>query len=311
MTTTTKRNDVHKPSLADPADYTFCAAFYQGTSEWMYEAYASDHDEYDEWVEWVHPDTVSWAVGAAKKPGTRVFQGNYAEKRSCDHCGASFAHGVLFKHTNGDLVHVGHICAGNTIGLPSKAAAVKKKAEKYAAEKKAHAKQMEKTAPWRAENAEVVAWLESLENPHPFLADMKSTLKKWGNLSDRQLAATLKFKKVADTPKPEKAEDPVPEYPVATGKVTMSGKVLTTKWQDSMYGGALKMLVMLSDGNKVWGTVPQSLLSEVANSGAQDASLKGSMVTFTATVEQSKDDEHFGFFKRPTQAVVNQGSWEG
>src|SRR5260370_766651 len=118
------RTDTHKPSLLDPAEYTFVAAFYQGTSIAMEKCYDDDHREYDKVIEWIHPDYRNKrSVGNARRPGEQVFQGNYAAKNSCDHCGAIFAHGVLFLHIpTGDLIHVGHICAADTIGLPSKAA---------------------------------------------------------------------------------------------------------------------------------------------------------------------------------------------
>ena len=81
--------------------------------------------------------------------------------------------------------------------------------------------------------------------------------------------------------------------PVPTGRIDVSGKVLSYKYQESMYGSTLKMLVKDDRGFKLWGTVP-SAIYEVE---------RGDMVSFTATVEPSKDDDKFGFFKRPSKAV--------
>lgn len=78
-----------------------------------------------------------------------------------------------------------------------------------------------------------------------------------------------------------------------TGRVEIEGEVLSLKWQRGNYGDTYKMLVKDARGFKVWGTVPSSIDPEV-----------GQEVSFTATVEPSKDDAKFGFYKRPTQAVV-------
>ncbi len=81
------------------------------------------------------------------------------------------------------------------------------------------------------------------------------------------------------------------KLPVKEGRYEVQGEVLSTKWQESDFGGSLKMLVEV-DGFKVWGSVPSAL-------GPLE---RGDRVAFTATVEASSDDKSFGFFKRPTKA---------
>jgi len=83
--------------------------------------------------------------------------------------------------------------------------------------------------------------------------------------------------------------------PCPTGKVEINGVVLATKWQESMYGSTLKMLVKDDRGFKVWGSVPSKL-----------DNVKGRSVSFSATIQPSQDDEKFGFFKRPTKAKFNE-----
>lgn len=78
---------------------------------------------------------------------------------------------------------------------------------------------------------------------------------------------------------------------VPTGRVEITGTVTTTKWVDNGFGGSLKMRVESPEGWAVWGTVPSALDVE-----------KGDTVTFTATVEPSRDDQTFGFYKRPAKA---------
>jgi len=68
------------------------------------------------------------------------------------------------------------------------------------------------------------------------------------------------------------------------------------------------MLDKETDGNKVWGTVPEAAFLNDPESGSTlplDA-LKGREVEFTAAVERSRDDEHFGFYKRPTKVTVKE-----
>lgn len=119
------------------------------------------------------------------------------------------------------------------------------------------------------------------------------------DLSEKQVAvceqalvrlAEHKDRKAQEAAAKESAE------PVPTGKVTITGEVATTKWQDTQFGSTLKMLVVDDRGFKVWGTVPRKLNIS-----------KGDRVTFSATVEPSRDDDKFGFFSRPTKGEVLEG----
>jgi len=80
--------------------------------------------------------------------------------------------------------------------------------------------------------------------------------------------------------------------PCPTGRVEITGEILATKLQESYYGDTWKMLVKDDRGFKVWGSIPSSLHAS-----------RGARVTFMAAVEPSRDDDKFGFYKRPTKAV--------
>jgi len=114
------------------------------------------------------------------------------------------------------------------------------------------------------------------------------------------------------------APPPPPDVPVPEGVYVVEGTIKAMKYQESQWGGNMKMLVEVetADGNyRVWGTVPRALsdLCEVeygprlAN-GSVDVKRKmsgiGKKVQFRAGVEQSEKEESFGFFSRPTQAKV-------
>ena len=74
---------------------------------------------------------------------------------------------------------------------------------------------------------------------------------------------------------------------VPTGNVEIEGTIKTVKFVEAY--GSYKIRVVSDAGWAVWGTLPKAIRrAEV-----------GDRVRFTATVEPSKDDATFGFFKRP------------
>jgi hypothetical protein len=129
--------------------------------------------------------------------------------------------------------------------------------------------------------------------------DIVRKLVQYGSISDKQelfignlLNQIVNRVQVAARRAAEEAAAlPIP----VTGRVAISGTVLTLKGQDTMYGYVTKMLVQHDDGWKVWGTVPQAL-AEVE---------KGHHVNFTATITVDDNDPKFGFFKRPS--VTGEG----
>ena len=240
-----------------------------------------------------------------QRTNARRFKGgNYEAKMTCDHCGAVFAHGVCFLHTpTGEYISVGHICAGDTIGLPSCAAVIKRTAEKAAAIEADRIKRHEANTAWREANGDIILFLMPPQTHH-FLINMKNTFDKWGNLSERQSEAVRKF--IAGAAKfaaaqAERETEATPEVALIEGRRDVTGIVLSTKWtEDRGFGSQPKMLVKEADGNKVWGTVAESIFSQ----GFDLDGLKGETVIFKATIERSQNDEHFGFYKRPSGARV-------
>jgi hypothetical protein len=77
--------------------------------------------------------------------------------------------------------------------------------------------------------------------------------------------------------------------------------VLSVKAQDPYcYGGvtSYKMLIKANENYKVWVTAPHSLLDSV------NESLKGKVLTLTATLTQSERDATFAIGKRPVILTV-------
>ena len=57
----------------------------------------------------------------------------------------------------------------------------------------------------------------------------------------------------------------------------------------SYHGGTIpKAVIKLDSGHRIYGTLPRGVSAE-----------KGIEIEFTATVEPSKTDNSFGFYKRP------------
>lgn len=137
-----------------------------------------------------------------------------------------------------------------------------------------------------------------------FRADLAERLRKFGSLSEAQVAAVERglareAERAAEVDR-AKAAGPLPR-----GRMDVEGVVLSFKDQKSQFGMTLKMLVKLDDGRKLYGTVPLALMGEWDDQGERSNFAEvGSRVRFSATVEPSGDDPAFGFFKRPTGASV-------
>jgi hypothetical protein len=132
------------------------------------------------------------------------------------------------------------------------------------------------------------------------LHDMAHKVTRYGSLSDAQMAYATKIlgwmteaEERLVARKAETAAKIAEGVEVPEGRIVVECTVLSTKWVENGFGGALKMLVQHESGWKVWGTVPSNIDVD-----------KDSKVRFTATVEKSDDDALFGFFKRPAKAEV-------
>lgn len=127
-----------------------------------------------------------------------------------------------------------------------------------------------------------------------FVHDVISKLNQFGSLSVRQVEAVLKsLARDIEHASRKAVEAETPKGPVPTGRVTVTGTILSTKVVEGFYGSQVKMLLGLENGSRVWATLP-------AKSGAA----KGDTITVAVTIEASKDDVSFGFGKRPSLVKV-------
>jgi len=133
-----------------------------------------------------------------------------------------------------------------------------------------------------------------------FLASLRWKLNKYGSLTDAQLAAIpTAVQRTIELEERKAKQAAAPHW--EAGRQDIEATVLKTDWRESSYGyqttSTLKMLVKLDDERRAWGTVPDKLISY--GDPAFETVKPGDRVHITATVEPSKDDPTFAFYKRP------------
>lgn len=114
-------------------------------------------------------------------------------------------------------------------------------------------------------------------------------------------------------------------HPAPSGRVVVTGEIASAKVVEGDYGTAYKVLVKDDQGFKVWCSLPKAQADQAIEEynethsepytwgpacwllgaqGTDEQGVKGRRITFTATLEPSKDDKSFAFGKRPTK-----GAW--
>lgn len=127
------------------------------------------------------------------------------------------------------------------------------------------------------------------------ITDIIGKLVKYGNISEKASAFVKSLlNRIADRPliEAQRQAEKDAALPVPTGRVELIGEVVGMKTVEcqaySYYGPTeqTKLIIRLENGSKVYG-------NRFANLE------RGDKVHFVATVEASKDDTKFGFYKRP------------
>jgi len=267
----TPRTDIHSPVNMDPTQYEYLYAYDSGTPGCLI-----GMAQTDTWQDWM----------SHRAPG--------ASSGKCTHCGAHIRYVALLRHIpTGEVIYVGETCLDNRFALESKADFDRLR---KAAQLDREAQRLVKAA------AECIATLTVSPEVAAFLADKKGTeghyismdirrkLYRYGSISQKQadLISKLMADEIAKAAK--KVEQDADATMPIEGRVEVTGTVLSTKFQDSDFGGGLKMLVDVGT-YRLWGSVPSSITVT-----------KGDTVSFTAEV--TAKEAGFGFFKRPTQAKV-------
>jgi len=275
-----KRVDVHRPSAINPGDYEYIK------------------------------------VGQSRKlvkEGMNPYSGGPAG--TCHHCGKWIVWEVHYRHIpSNNHVTFGYQCAeildmtdnriDHEMNMLKRAA--KRLREKWEQEQE----QKERAERFKREEPEVYNFLTDLDEDESFyfVKDLARNLEQWGSLTERQTQAAKKIILQRRQKEKERIEREanrvVPTTPLANGRQWIGGTVefVKTPDQNDMFP-AWKMRVVMDDGNAVWGTVPRVLLDEARDNNSDVQSyLKGRQVRFMAEIKVSEKDQHFGFYRKPTQA---------
>jgi len=326
---TNRRTDVHRPEVFDPEDYEWVGAYDNEPEPGSFIGKAGEFEV----APGVIIEATNWENANYRYMRDLVESSKtarYGTGAQCDHCGAKIRYVAVYRHKpTGDCIAVGETCADGRLPLNKKTfQRLRKNAE---LDRAAQAKKKEaRAAVDGLEDRGVAALLDRETDPndldevdqeawdHYIVSDIRQRLWRYGSVSERQAELVAKIradiKHAHETP----AEPEVPGVPVPEGPQTIEGTILAMKYQDSQWGGSIKMLVEVRtpEGKyKVWGTLPQALSDlyqveygpRLAN-GTVDTkrTMKGvgKRVQFHAGVERSDSDESFGFFSRPTKAKV-------
>jgi len=136
--------------------------------------------------------------------------------------------------------------------------------------------------------------------------DLVGKLISYGSLSDKQTDFLRGLLTRIDTRAErmvQREQERASAKPCPTGRLDITGIVLSVKETESDFGPCIKMTVKSDDGWVCYGTVPSNL-SLFQDGDVQRGLKHGDRVTFTAALTPSDRDNKFGFFKRPTCAKL-------
>lgn len=284
-TTTTRRvPTVHNPTNFEPRDYEV-QGYYDNKRPVYYGQGA---------------ENFSLEVTAWESELRFAFGDDWRSKiHHCAHCGNGTVRWITaVKHMpSGDVIVFGAVCT-KRLGF------VDKHEFKLAQLQSRDEARKVRIGIWKAREAfldarpELRAAVACIDHPehakNVFAKDVLRKLDQYGSLSEKQVAAVLQsVQRDIERAKEAAVAVTVVKGDAPSGRVTVTGNVLSTKIVEREFGSTLKMLVQLDNNSRVWCTVPSGSNVE-----------RNNRVTFTATFEVSKDDKSFAFGKRPVMVNV-------
>lgn len=218
---------------------------------------------------------------------------------TCDYCGACLVHVFFVRSADDKVFRVGSDCVHKTSGTKLRQECAKlvrehraqKRRESYRERQAQWALEAkEKADAWRAENP---WWDEFLfySGDSDFGRSLSYALDKWGTLTTGQAEAAQRS--IASHKSPKGL------VPKVAGRTLVIGKVVRVRDTVNNYGVVRKVLLNVDTPTgpyKLWGTLPS----------IADNAKPGDELRFTAQMDASPDDPHFGFFRRPTKVTLNR-----
>ena len=271
------RNDVHKPSAVNPADYSYVAEQYTGSISGKFNQAQRDR-----------------IAAHMAKTGGQISQHEHGGV--CHICGSVNAiFTSLFYHAaSNTYIVTGHDCAdkldmGGSFERKSFRKAVDDARQYQAGKQKAQALLADRglSAAWAIYEATDAPTYET-----GTIRRMVGNLVRYGSFASDKQANYLAIlvKKVAAAPAvaAQRQAEHAAALDCPEGRITVTGTVVKVDVTENHWGIRRVMTVKSVDGWLVWGSIPSGFDAE-----------RGAIVTFVATVEKSDRDPKFGFFKRP------------
>lgn len=287
------RTDIHRPSVINPADYDFVA----------YDYYGPGNDDLG-----LAAERMAFRAHRERTGGT--FSG-HEHGGSCHVCGANALYVAKFHHAaSNTYIVTGEDCAekmhmGDARRFRAFRTKVREGLEAIAGKNKAKAV-LERAGHGKAWDLYTAENRDGWKYEEATINDIVCKLVRYGSISGKAMNYLgVLLDKLAKRDEVEAAREAARaaeratavDVPVTSGRVTVSGEVLTLKGVETAFGYVTKMLVKTDAGYKLWGSKPSGL--EVA---------KGDKVEFMARIERSKDDSKFGFWSRATKAKVTEAA---
>ena len=264
-----QRTDIHRPSAIEPAKYAHIHSFCQPPEPVevgfvLGEIGARRIDELTKELDLMSGK--SRALDLYREGGVAIHGGIF----SCDACGAHYKNGSLYRHENGEVISLGYDCADNLdMGYPiAQANSLKASFGELTKRRREQLARFAGLKFWLAQQS--VELRIALKSEHYIVREIRGTLIKFGaspRLSSKQVALILKLdreQRERDA-QPEEVHVPVP---VDGERIEVTGVVVGTKMQDSMYGSTYKMTVKVEtpDGSwLVYGSVPSAVSEQLTD----------------------------------------------
>lgn len=307
------RTDVHRPTEINPEDYEFvCVQYLWQTSE-------PDLGE-------VFYNKSEREVFNAHREKTGGKFANIEHGGTCYCCGALARYVARYYHekTN-SYIDLGERCSlkldnGETEAFRTIRRAITNAREAIAGKNKARLILEDAGLPKAWSFYEANRYPEAREER--IVVDIVGKIVRYGSASENSLKLIEKLlhyienkEQIEAEKKAKRDAEKAAAAPCPSGRVKVTGTILTVKVRAHDFGCDLKVLVKDESGFTVWGNLPKdlnSLIEWVEDRNSEEnyprLRVKEPKVEFVATITPSKDDTKFGFFKRPSKAKTICGN---
>jgi hypothetical protein len=120
-----------------------------------------------------------------KELGPALIDSRFRQRGTCDHCGAWFKFGMVYRHASGAACVVGNTCAAKTMSVPDRYTLILKRAKAKADAAIQNAKMKAQALAQAAAGG--FEWLYAVEHADRILIDIAAKGRQYGGLTPRQV----------------------------------------------------------------------------------------------------------------------------